>query len=173
MAGKGMKSVMSEKIRKLLNWIILSVSSIMLIVLVLGALWQVFSRYVLGAPSTFTNELLGFLLVWVSLLGASYAFGSNEHLSLSFLVDKIKGKNRLFITVLNDLFILMFAVLVLIKGGMQAVSMTMTQVTPVLGVRMGLVYSILPISGVIIVIYKLLGIMDYRKISNKVDEQYE
>lgn len=164
---------MSEKIKRLLDRIILFVSSIMLILLVLGALWQVFSRYVLGAPSTFTNELLGFLLVWVSLLGASYAFGSNEHLSLTFISNKFKGKKKLIITVLNDLFILLFAVLVLIKGGLQAVNMTMTQVTPVLGVRMGIIYSILPISGLIIVIYKLLGTVSYKELSNKVDEEYE
>lgn len=161
------------KIKKALDRIILFTSSILLIVLVLGALWQVFSRYVLNSPSTFTNELLGFLLVWVSLLGASYAFGSNEHLSLSFIVDKIKGKNRLLIRIVNDLFILVFAVLVLIKGGLQAVNMTMSQITPVLGIQMGLVYSILPICGVIIVIYKLLGIQEYSEKPDEAGEYYE
>lgn len=161
------------KIKKALDRIILFTSSILLIVLVLGALWQVFSRYVLNSPSTFTNELLGFLLVWVSLLGASYAFGSNEHLSLSFIVDKIKGKNRLLIRIVNDLFILVFAVLVLIKGGLQAVNMTMSQLTPVLGIQMGLVYSILPICGVIIVIYKLLGIQEYSEKPDEAGEYYE
>lgn len=152
---------MIDKIKKALDRTILFISSTLLIVLVLGALWQVFSRYILSSPSTFTNELLGFLLVWVSLLGASYAFGSNEHLSLTFVADKLKGKNKLMITIINDIFILVFAVLVLIKGGLEAVNMTMSQLTPVLGIQMGLVYSILPISGFIVVIYKLLDVKKY------------
>lgn len=162
---------MVDQIKKILDKIILFISSTLLIVLVLGALWQVFSRYVLSAPSTFTNELLGFLLVWVSLLGASYAFGSNEHLSLTFIIDKFKGKNRLVITIINDLLILTFAILVLIKGGLNAVNMTMSQLTPVLGIQMGLVYLILPISGFIIVAYKLLGLKTYSEIKEKVGDQ--
>ena len=164
---------MVDKIKKTLDRTILFTSSILLIVLVLGALWQVFSRYILSSPSTFTNELLGFLLVWVSLLGASYAFGSNEHLSLTFVVDKLKGKNKLLITIINDIFILVFAVLVLIKGGLEAVNMTMSQLTPVLGIQMGLVYSILPISGFIIVAYKLLDVKKYIGLPNEVGDQRE
>ncbi|MDL4840367.1 TRAP transporter small permease [Aquibacillus rhizosphaerae] len=157
-------------IKKWLDRLILSISYFLTFVLVIGALWQVFSRYVLSEPSTFTNELLRFLLVWTALLGASYAFGSNKHLALTFVKNKIKGKSWLVVSVINDVFILAFAILVLIKGGSQLVETTMTQLTPILQIPMGVVYSILPISGIIIVLYKILNIKFYAKPAEKVGE---
>lgn len=152
-----------DKIKKVLDRTILVVASFLLIVLVLGALWQVFTRYVLRDPSTFTNELLGFLLVWVSLLGACYAFGSNRHLALTFLTNKMSAGKKLIITIFNDIVVSAFAVLILLLGGLDAVSTTMSQTTPILGIQKGIVYSILPISGVLIIFYKLLNIKNYFK----------
>ena len=40
--------------------------------LVVDVLWQVVSRYVLVSPSSVTDELAGYLLIWVGLLGAAY-----------------------------------------------------------------------------------------------------
>ena len=39
----------------------------------LNVLWQVFTRFILQDPSSYTEELARFLLVWIGLLGASYA----------------------------------------------------------------------------------------------------
>ncbi|KAB8131048.1 TRAP transporter small permease [Gracilibacillus oryzae] len=159
-----------SKIKTGLDRIILSVASILLLILVLGAIWQVVSRYVLGSPSTFTNELLGFLLIWTSLLGASYAFGSNQHLALTFATNKLNKKGQLATTIFVDLIIVLFAVVFLIIGGIDAVNITSVQTTPILGISKGLVYSIIPISGFIIIIYKLLGISSYKKIDQEEGE---
>ncbi len=154
---------MVHKIKKGLDVVILSISSLLTILLVLGAVWQVTSRYVFSTPSTFTGELLRFLLVWTAILGASYAFGSNQHLAITFVKDKFKGKNRLMIRIINDLFILAFAILIMIKGGYEVVQITLTQTTPILNVPMGYVYAIVPVCGVVIVIYKLLLLTEYRE----------
>ena len=41
-------------------------------ILVVDVLWQVISRYVLSSPSSFTDELAGFLLIWVGLFGGEH-----------------------------------------------------------------------------------------------------
>lgn len=161
---------MGNKIKQILDSIIITFASVLLVILVLGALWQVFSRYVLSDPSTFTNELLGILLVWTSMLGATYAFGTNQHLSLTFFKNKLRGKKGLAVTIINDLFIVIFTVLVLINGGLEAVNITMSQTTPILGIPVGLAYSILPISGFLIIFYKLLDIKKYVKASDEVGD---
>jgi TRAP-type C4-dicarboxylate transport system permease small subunit len=51
---------------------------ILMSVLVMDVLWQVFSRYLLSSPSSFTDELAGFLLIWVGVLGASLRGGSKR-----------------------------------------------------------------------------------------------
>ena len=69
-----------------LTHIITKVLSIILIILmavmVLDVTWQVFTRFLLKNPSGFTEELAGFLLIWIGLLGASYASVSYTHLTL-------------------------------------------------------------------------------------------
>ncbi len=57
-------------------------------ILVIDVLWQVFSRYLLSSPSSFTDELAGFLLIWVGVLGAAYVAGRQEHLAIDILIQK-------------------------------------------------------------------------------------
>ncbi|UOQ45573.1 TRAP transporter small permease [Halobacillus salinarum] len=154
---------MVDRMKLVLDRTVLGITSVFTVILFLGAIWQVASRYLFNAPSTFTGELLRFLLVWTAILGAAYAFGSNQHLAITFLKNKFKGKSRLSVRIINDLFILAFAVLVMVKGGMEVVQTTMSQTTPILNMPMGLVYAILPISGVIIIIYKLLLMKEYKE----------
>ena len=57
-------------------------------ILVIDVLWQVTSRYILSSPSSFTDELAGFLLIWVSLFGAAYVTGRKEHLAIDLMLQK-------------------------------------------------------------------------------------
>jgi TRAP-type C4-dicarboxylate transport system permease small subunit len=150
-------------IRSFLNKLIMFVGGVFTIIMVIGAIWQVFSRYVLGDPSTFTEELLRFGLIWTTMLGASYAFGTNQHLAITALLDKLKGKNQKSLRMVNDLFIIGFAGAVMIKGGLNIVATTMAQLTPILHIPVGVIYSIVPISGTIIIIYQLLNMPDWLK----------
>lgn len=46
--------------------------------LVCCVVWQVMSRYILNAPSTYTDEIARFLFIWVGLVGAAYALGKRS-----------------------------------------------------------------------------------------------
>ena len=63
-------------------------------ILVIDVLWQVFSRYLLSSPSSFTDELAGFLLIWVGVLGAAYVAGRQEHLAIDILLQKSPPARR-------------------------------------------------------------------------------
>ena len=76
------------KIEKKLNRILELFLIILMSVLVVDVLWQVFSRYLLSSPSSFTDELAGFLLIWVGVLGAAYVAGRKEHLAIDILIQK-------------------------------------------------------------------------------------
>ena len=62
--------------------------------LVVDVLWQVLSRYILVSPSSVTDELAGYLLIWVGLLGAAYVSGKNEHLAIDLLLQHIRPSRR-------------------------------------------------------------------------------
>ena len=51
----------------LLEWIV----GLLLLAIVLITLWQVFSRYIMDAPVTWSDEVAQLLLVWATFLGAA------------------------------------------------------------------------------------------------------
>ncbi|WP_244444915.1 TRAP transporter small permease [Oceanobacillus jeddahense] len=151
-----------KSIKALLNRSIMIIASILTIILVCCALWQVFSRYILGSPSIITEELSRFLLIWAAMLGGAYAFGSKEQLAIVFLKSKLKGLKKKSIEIFIDMVTIIFAGSVLVKGGVDLVSYTLSQTSPILGLPMGYVYMILPITGVLIIIYQLINILERR-----------
>lgn len=62
--------------------------------MVIVAIWQVFTRYVLNSPSTISEELLRYSLIWVSMLGAAYAFGNKKHIAIEFIIEKLSPKKH-------------------------------------------------------------------------------
>lgn len=84
-----------ERAKQWIDRTIIGIASVLVVFLVAGAIWQVFTRFVLQNPSVFTEEVLRFSLIWVGFLGASYAFGHKEHLALTFLTSKLKKEKRM------------------------------------------------------------------------------
>ena len=85
--------------------------------------------------------------------------------------DKIKGKKRIILNLIIEVIVMLFAISVLIFGGVSITRLTMTQVTASLGIPMGYVYAVVPISGVITVIYNILNISElFKKIKKCVKE---
>ncbi|MEF2071361.1 TRAP transporter small permease [Consotaella aegiceratis] len=133
---------------------------ILLSVMIVLITWQVFSRYALNDPSVFTEELLRFGVIWISLVGAAYVTGKNKHMSVDLVKEMLGGSAKKILHIVIQLFFVAFAVAVLIVGGMHAISIASHQVTPVLQLPMGAVYAALPTSGVLMAIYALLNIGD-------------
>ncbi|WP_372804382.1 TRAP transporter small permease, partial [Paracoccus seriniphilus] len=48
------------------------------LVLLICVTWQVVSRYLLGTPSTITDELARFLFMWLALVGGAYTYGQGR-----------------------------------------------------------------------------------------------
>lgn len=125
--------------------------------IVLAVLWQVFSRYVLQDPSSYTEEIARFLLIWIGILGAAFASGRNEHLSINILPDKLKPAHRKKLTRFIDLLIIAFCLTVLIIGGgnLVLVNAELGQESAALHLPLSVVYAVIPLSGLIVILYKL------------------
>jgi TRAP-type C4-dicarboxylate transport system permease small subunit len=155
---------MRARVDAALRWVLVFLMGL----LVLDVAWQVFSRYVLNAPSTFTDELARFLLMWVSLLGAAYASGRNLHLAIDILPNKLAPVSRAQLNIVIDLLIILFVLCVLVVGGGALVYYTYVyrQLTPTLQIPMAFVYLVGPLSGLVIIYYKLSDIAGHwRQIS--------
>lgn len=128
------------------------------VLLLTDVLLQIASRYLLNNSISFTDELAGFLLIWVGMLGATYVTGKREHLAVNLLADKIQGRPKLWLGVATNLCMLLFAVLVMVVGGSWLVytRFYLGQLSASLEVPLGYVYLVIPISGLITSVY-LLG----------------
>lgn len=150
---------MSHKktVDKFLGWLV----TIFMGVLVLNVLWQVASRFILGNPSSFTDELAGFLLIWVGLLGAAYATGQKQHLAIDLLSAKLSEKGKKLQTLIINLLIALFALVVLVIGGGNLVFITfyLGQISSALQIPVGYVYVVLPLSGLFMIYYAVVDMI--------------
>ena len=129
------------------KFILISLTIIMFVIV--GA--NVFSRFVLNSSLGWADELSRFIFIWISFLGAVMAYGSDDHVGLNFLIAKIKsGRIQNIINLISDLLILAVVGIITYHGYIVAVSAT--NVSPALYIPMTLVYSIVPVSGFLMVL---------------------
>lgn len=121
--------------------------------------YQILVRYLFNRPSTVSEELLTYLFTWMALLAAAYVFGKREHMRMGFLADKISQEKRVVLDLLIEGLIFLFAAVVLVYGGIQITSLTMSQKTASLGIPMGYVYSVVPLCGILVMGYSVLNII--------------
>ncbi|MEX0331159.1 MAG: TRAP transporter small permease [Puniceicoccaceae bacterium] len=121
----------------------------------LDVLWGVFSRFILGSQTRWTEELAIYLLIWISLLGASLTYGERGHLGVDYFVQKLEKKAQFLASIVVELMVLLFSVFGLLYGGWMLVSKTLAagQVSPTLGWPMGFIYLAAPVSGLFFTLF--------------------
>lgn len=153
----------------LLDKLLIRLLQSMLVAIVGVVSWQVFSRYILNTPSSFTEELARFLLIWITLLGTVYAYRQNAHLGLDLVYEKSTARVKRVIYYFFHASIGLFAFCAMVLGGSELVHMTYTlgQTSAVMGLDIGLIYMILPISGLWTCIYSMLAIQKKQQENHK------
>lgn len=146
-----------KKIDKILAIILVAIMAIM----VVNVLWQVFSRYVLGTPSFFTDELARYLMIWVGILGAAYVSGRNMHVAINVLPSKLEASSQKKLRQVVRILIISFCIFAMIIGGIRLVYVTyvLEQYSPALNLPLSVVYSVIPLSGLLIIFYKISDIL--------------
>lgn len=128
--------------------------------MVVVGMYQILTRFIFNDPSTVSEELLTYSFAWMSLFSAAYIFGKRDHMRMGFLADKVTGNAKKVLEIVIELLVIGFAASAMVYGGINIMGLTMTQTTASLPVTMGVIYTVLPLSGIIIVIYGILNIID-------------
>ena len=147
-------------LRNALNRILHVLAGVSFLVMVVLTCWQVFTRYILGSPSTWSEELVSYMFAWASLLGASLVTGERGHMNIPIVVDRMNPILKKAFGVLGEGIAFLFSAVILVYGGVQISSLAMGQMTSSLGVAVGLFYVELPLCGVLNMIYTALNILD-------------
>jgi|TARA_B100001964_G_scaffold148001_1_gene163080 TRAP-type C4-dicarboxylate transport system permease small subunit len=125
--------------------------------LVLDVLWQVSTRYLLGAPSSWSEELATFLLIWLTLLAAAVGLRDQAHLGIDYVTSKLQPSGRRRVELFAHGSVAAFCAIVLTYGGSTLAFRTLAldQTSPALGIPMGYVYLALPVGGLAMVWYSV------------------
>lgn len=149
------------KIDKVIELVIIG----LLVLMVFNVSWQVFSRFVLGDPSSWTEELTRYSLIWLGMLGAGYVTGKKMHLAIDYFANKANQSIKLLIEIFVHSVVLLFALTVMVIGGINLVTLTLylQQISASLQIQLGYVYLALPISGFLMVFYSAENIFEILK----------
>ncbi len=145
------------RVVRILDVVLKNALIVLMVALVASVSWQVISRYVFSSPSSWTEEVARFLMIWVGLLGAAYAFRTGVHLGLDLLPNKLTGRSAEILKLFTLGAVILFSVMVLVVGGSNLVVLTweLKQNSAVLGLPMAFVYSVIPAAGALICVYAI------------------
>ncbi|WP_343329730.1 TRAP transporter small permease [Polaribacter staleyi] len=154
---------MRAKIDNILEKLVLFILALML----LSVVWQVFSRFILRNPSTITDEISSFSLIWLGLLGAAYATGKHLHLAIDLIPEKVVEKKQNLFDAIVYLSTFVFAFTVMVIGGVRLcqLSFQFGQTSATLEIPLGFIYLVVPISGILISYYSLDTFIYKRKLN--------
>ena len=152
-----------QVLRKVLDKCITSFCVLLFMAMTCIGTYQIVTRYFFNSPSTISEELITYSFTWLSILSAAYVFGQRGHLAMAFVYNKFTGAKRVYLDMFYEILVIITAALLLVYGGYVMAAQNMSQLTASLGVNMGLMYAVLPLSGIIILIYGVLNMIDMVK----------
>jgi TRAP-type C4-dicarboxylate transport system permease small subunit len=131
------------------------VIGIMLSLILIVAMAEVVSRYLLGHSLAWVTELSRFLFVWLSFLAAAVAFHYRMHFRVVMLLRAIPERLHPWIELLIDFISFAFALVVLVQS-LPIIARTSVQRSPAMQIQMSHIYLIVPIFAGLIMVFLLL-----------------
>lgn len=146
------------KAKKIIDKITSYSSVVIFIAMVLMVTYQVISRYFFKSPSSVTEILTRYCFVWLIIISATYMFGQREHIYISVIKDKMSAPVKMVVSIIIECVTICFAGFVMVYGGFVITRMNLVQFDSILHIPTGIIYSIIPICGVIIIFYSIYNI---------------
>lgn len=138
--------MMWSKLIKHINRFFENVTAVFLAMMVILIFVQVISREVVGSSFPWTEEVARYLMIWITFLGASFAFQYGAHIGIEFFKMKLpipfqKAFDLVAVLACSIFFYFM------IKYGVDISNRAMVQTSAALSIPMGYVYLVIPLSG--------------------------
>ena len=115
---------------------------------------QVFCRYVLNHSLFWSEELARYLLVWLTFLGASVAYYRNVHPGIDVIYARMPNSIQK-ITAITVHLVSMTLFGIMIIFGAKFSYFVRLQISPALNLPKWLIFTIIPISGLILMLHSL------------------
>jgi TRAP-type C4-dicarboxylate transport system permease small subunit len=114
------------------------VAFLMCMITVIGGI-QVFCRYILNLPLTWSEELSRYLLIWLVFLAMGVGFRRHAHIGMNVMVEKFSLPVQKIFALFSSTVAIVFGA-VIICYTLQLIQTASFQTTAALGIPIGLVY---------------------------------
>lgn len=151
--------------------ILSSIAMIFLVTMIVIVSTTVFTRYVFNFTLRWSDEVALLMMIWFGFIGMALGVKENIHLSIEFFMSLVPDRFQNFIYKVEDIAVGAFGGL-MVKYGWDLYNATKTTVLPATQWTRGLLFIMLPVSGLFIIIYsigKLLGIIGQESRTVEVD----
>jgi TRAP-type C4-dicarboxylate transport system permease small subunit len=139
-------------------------SAVLTLVMLAVVLLGVFYRYLMFQALSWYDEFAGYILVWMTMYGSVVALARGKHISFETLVEKLSQRWQRVAAVFAALCVLSFSLVVLVSGWELIREMADETAVSLPAIRMAWVYSVMPISGGLMV---LVGVVHLVKLMTK------
>ena len=137
---------------KRFNKLIQLLLAAIMIVMVVLTFYQVIMRYVFNNTPSWTEEVVRFLFVWASLVGAAIGIQEKAHIGIDVVVNLFPKRLQEFVSILVHALIAAFGGIVLYYS-IPVISITANQKAPATGLKMSYVYLSTLVFGVLCILY--------------------
>ncbi len=151
---------MTEQLKKLYIFFFkysLEIALIFLLVaMTLTVFSQVIARYIFEAPLSWSEELARFILIWLSMLSAAYAFKTKSHFALTILVSKLPDNHQKITSFCINIIVSIFFLIICYYSVIFVHSVN-GHIAPALQISMQIPYSSIIVASGLISIFSLLS----------------
>lgn len=132
-----------------INWLVGWILAALMLVMTVLISWQVFARYIMGNSLTFSEEVSRFSMVWMTMLGAAYAYRHGSLIAVDLLATLSGPRVGRILHLVIALASCGFA-FVLLKYGLAITERVATQTAPSTRVSMAWLYAAMPAGAALI-----------------------
>ena len=142
-------------LRKLLEWIVLTLMAALAAVVVVGVVWRK-----AGASLVWYDEVASVLLAWLTYYGAALAALHRAHIGMPTLVERLSGGARAVLILAGEVCVLAFFVVLAVAGARVLSVLGGTSLVSLPWVPAAVAQSVIPIGAVLFIAAQLLSLPD-------------
>ena len=153
---------MVKLIRKISNGtdkVTMVLACVFMTVVVVSSALQVFTRYVLNASLSWTEECCRYCFIWASMMGAAVAYKRGSHVALDIISGRLKGKVKSAQIIVSDVLVIAFCV-ILICYSPAILKLTMRQLSTAMRIPMVAFYVSIPLGALDIVVHAVANLLE-------------
>ncbi len=151
-----------DSIMNIVDKIVEAMLFVVTITMLISGILQIVYRYLLNASLSWSEELMRYLYVWLTMIGASLAVRRKQFVTIEAVYNIINKKSPVAGKILTVVAIIMQVsfFIVLAIYGQQLAAKNMAAESPAMGLSMGIAYLALPLGGYLGCIYCLFELYD-------------